>query len=170
MNPTPAATAKAPDSGETRKVVLTHLLLWFLFTVIFTVSPLFFNYLLLMFWNRDPTVADVVKNGELYLIATALTATALGEMILALRRDDVQVGARLLAAFGGICVIGLSVLCYGALQSYNYLEPQLKALQNAKININRNLLFASSWLSFFGSMAVGIYASVTSAVSRAARD
>jgi hypothetical protein len=138
------------------------LLVWFLFPVGFTISPLFFNYFLMVFWNRQPAIADILGNGELYLIAIPLTATALGQMFLGLARSDAQVGTRMVAAFTGLLVIGVSVLFYGALQSYRYLEPHLKTLEAVHININQDLLFKSSWTAFAVSIVVGVYATITS--------
>jgi hypothetical protein len=54
---------------------------WVGFGIATSLMPLLFNYLALLLSNKAPTVAFIVRDGQLLLIVSAMCSVALGEMI-----------------------------------------------------------------------------------------
>jgi len=57
------------------------LLRWFIFSVAVAMIPLALTYFVLEIERQNPTLEDVLSNGELLLISTAIAAAAIGEVI-----------------------------------------------------------------------------------------
>ena len=54
---------------------------WVVFGVVFSLAPLIFNYLHLLLKDKEPTIAVIIQDGELFLIISAMCSIALGELI-----------------------------------------------------------------------------------------
>jgi hypothetical protein len=54
---------------------------WLIFSVILALLPLAFNYLRLEMRGQDATLQALLGNGELLLVAAAISAAAIGEVI-----------------------------------------------------------------------------------------
>jgi len=54
---------------------------WFMFSVVMALLPVLFNFFFLLATARAPTLTGLTGNGELLLIAAALSSVAIGELI-----------------------------------------------------------------------------------------
>src|SRR5579864_9176371 len=57
-----------------------RLSLWLAFGVVFALSPLFFNFLMLRVDGKTSTIVDLCSRGELFLISAVIAADALGKL------------------------------------------------------------------------------------------
>lgn len=63
--------------------VLVKLIRWVIFTVLFSLLPIFISYIVATVRDADnpSLLASVVSHGELYLLASSFSAVGLGEII-----------------------------------------------------------------------------------------
>ena len=121
-----------------------RLIRWAIFGVIVAILPLVFRYLWTLSQNGGASVTQMLSNGELLLISTALAASAIGEIIPCGRQYP---GCALVA--GGGC---LSSLLFGALY-YAAVSSNPPARQDIVVFISF-VLFSFSLLSSAGCLIV----------------
>jgi hypothetical protein len=68
-------------AGNEAKRMAEKLVRWLVFSVIFALLPLAFNYLRISIRGTAPTLALLLSRGELLLVCAAIAATAIGELI-----------------------------------------------------------------------------------------
>lgn len=153
-----------------RHLLQVPLIRWLLFNVAIAVSPLVLNYILRALFQQTPKIIDVIQNGELYLVATALAAASIGEVASKWHRTNDEVGLCMFASFISILVVFISLGCYSALQSFAVIAPKIAQLGNPNISVDKNLLFHTSWIAFLFSVIVGIYATSVETETNAGPD
>src|SRR5580692_8929792 len=92
---------------------------WLLFDVVISILPLVLSYSIRAMFIGNPTIMDVIQNGELYLISTALAAAAIGEVVSKWQLAEADVSLRMFSAFLAILVVFFSLGFYSALHFYS---------------------------------------------------
>jgi hypothetical protein len=61
--------------------VAERLIVWIIFSVIVALTPIIFNAILTFITGSTPTLSQLLKNGELLIIAVAVGADAVGKLV-----------------------------------------------------------------------------------------
>lgn len=70
-----------PPHGKNGRFIFRKLLGWFIFTLIFSLLPIYLNWLSGVSRDQALTMVNLTSHGELLIISVAITAAALGEII-----------------------------------------------------------------------------------------
>lgn len=136
---TPQRIPKQPNKDW--KVVRKKLLIWFIFTVIFFLLPLVFNWLSVFIRGETSNLIDLISDGDLMLIAVAINAAAIGETI--------EFGSQNTYNSREILAIGICMLTM-VLASFLYSE--LSTNMNSVDQIGETRVLFISLIIFFSAL------------------
>lgn len=128
-------------------MIKERLIRWFIFSVLIALLPIGFNALKLVSRGCDISLVDVTKHGELLLIASAICAAAIGDLVTS--------GAALKnwkAIVAGCCLI---VLC---LSSFYFADISAsvddESLKDDVVSRMSIILFAIAMISSAGCIVL----------------
>ena len=123
------------------------LIKWFIFSVLLALLPLLTNYLLHKIAQTPITLEKLLSHGELFLIATALGATALGEIIASHKQRGI-----LTTCSGGGCL--LIVITSSMLFAFVSGTPLFKAnIDISFVKMLSIIVYLSAFLTSGSSIA-----------------
>ena len=95
---------------------------WVLFAVLFSLVPFLFNYVILIYSPSstpyDPSIFDLVRNGELFILSVTMSAATLGSLISS--GKDYR-SAKILVGFIALSIGFFAALFYGILSTSQIL-------------------------------------------------
>lgn len=97
-----------------------QLLLWLFLGVVFALSPLACNFLLLRVDGKPATILELCSRGELFLISAAIAADALGKLFNQSQGRAAQI----------VCGIGCVYLLFWASVEFAMVAPKLSVPQS----------------------------------------
>jgi hypothetical protein len=90
---------------------------WVLFTAAITVLPLLADLLSRSIAGRNIKIIELIKGGQLFLIACCLSASGFGEILFYSNREQRTIFSRLLIGFLSIIALFASAISYGTMAS-----------------------------------------------------
>ena len=126
--------------------ILLRLLIWLIFDVIVSLTPFVFGYLQAIDRDEAFHFSDVLGSGQLLLVAVAIAASAIGELI-AIEVTDMQKVPKVLALGLAFLVVIVSALWFGDITasiSGNSI-PDEKTVSVGSVLIYLWTLCASAW-------------------------
>jgi hypothetical protein len=153
--------------------VIERLQIWLLFDVLVTLTPFLFGFLQSIDQHKHFSFSVVLGTGQLLLVCVAISASALGELIVV----DVSQRQRMLkSAAIGICflVVIISALWFGDISASTAGDtpPDPKTISIGSVIVYLWALSASAWCLILATRkeepraATGIDASAFSALLR----
>jgi hypothetical protein len=125
--------------------------LWLVFVVIAAVAPIGFKAILIApkpsgFWhNTWEHLPEIINEGDLLLISTAISAAALADALL---RADVSHNTMITVAIGAIAVLVYSVAIFASTAAYRHdIETKRESTERELVAILQSRLEKSSNLS-----------------------
>lgn len=100
--------------SQARKTLIENIFTWFLFSVLFSLTPIVFNAVILSLKGTNLALPSLLSNGELLLVSTAISADATGRLIGGGKHERLL---KQFAAGGSLLVLLLSSLLFAAISS-----------------------------------------------------